>query len=160
MPPAAVGERAGLARIQLRARGQSVRSSPQRIPSQIRWRFQRCDGGADRQPAGQRPRPQGKGRGGANQTLAWRAPVEGSDVRRQRQADFRPSRRQNAAKQECGRIKERRNPSADAHGEPMGGGKPLFIVVPWAWAIRYRPSLFLRASLTQGAAESVRRCPW
>jgi hypothetical protein len=30
--------------------------------------------------------------------------------------------KQNAAKQEGERFKERRNPSADAHGEPMSGG--------------------------------------
>ena len=58
------------------------------------------------------------------------------------------------------RIKERRNPSADAHGQPMSGGKPLLIVPSWAWAIRYRPSLIHGVAFTQGAAESVRRCPW
>jgi hypothetical protein len=37
--------------------------------------------------------------------------------------------------------------SAEAHGEPMSGRAPLFIVTTWAWAIRYRPSLFRRAAL-------------
>ena len=55
---------------------------------------------------------------------------------------------QDAAKQEYERFKERRNPSADAHGEPMCGGKPLFIVNSWAWAIRYRPSLCHRFAST------------
>ncbi len=30
----------------------------------------------------------------------------------------------------------------------MSGGKPLFIVRSWAWAIRYRPSLGQRLALT------------
>ena len=42
--------------------------------------------------------------------------------------------------------------SADAHGKPMSEGEPLLIVPSWAWAIRYRPSLFPRAAFTQGAA--------
>jgi DNA-directed RNA polymerase subunit RPC12/RpoP len=45
-------------------------------------------------------------------------------------------------------TKERRNPSAEAHGKPMSGGEPHFIVPPWARAIRYRPSLFLHAAAT------------
>ena len=57
-------------------------------------------------------------------------------------------KRQDEAKKGSARIKERRNPSADAHGEPMSGGKPLFIVNSWAWAIRYRPSLCHRLALT------------
>jgi hypothetical protein len=55
---------------------------------------------------------------------------------------------QDAAKQECERFKERRNPFAEAHEMPMSGGEPLFIVNAWAWAIRYRPSLCRRLSLT------------
>jgi hypothetical protein len=45
-------------------------------------------------------------------------------------------------------AKERRNPSADAHGKPMSGGEPLFIGTSWSWAIRYRPSLVRRAVLS------------
>ncbi len=30
------------------------------------------------------------------------------------------------------------------------------MVSPWAWAIRYRPSLFPRAAFAQGAADSAR----
>ena len=55
---------------------------------------------------------------------------------------------QDAAKQEYERFKERRNPSADVHGEPMSGGKPPIIVASWTWAIRYRPSLGHRLALT------------
>jgi hypothetical protein len=47
--------------------------------------------------------------------------------------------------------KERRNPSADAHEEPMGDGEALSIVPSWAWAIGYRPSLCHRPSLTYGS---------
>jgi hypothetical protein len=50
----------------------------------------------------------------------------------------------------CERIKERRNPSADAHGEPMSGRKPLFIVATWSWAITLKvvPNLMVICSPT------------
>jgi hypothetical protein len=51
-------------------------------------------------------------------------------------------------KKEGERLKERRKPSADAHEEPMSGGESLPIGPSWARAIRYRPSLFHRLSLT------------
>ena len=38
--------------------------------------------------------------------------------------------------------------SADAHEKPMSDGEALPIVPSWAWAIRYRPSLCRRLSLT------------
>ena len=53
-----------------------------------------------------------------------------------------------AAKEEDDRCKERRNPSADAHVEPMSDGEALAIVPSWARAIRYRPPLRHRLSLT------------
>ena len=46
-------------------------------------------------------------------------------------------------------FKERRNPSADAHEEPMIEGEALSIVPSWTRAIRYRPSLHHRFSLTR-----------
>jgi hypothetical protein len=49
--------------------------------------------------------------------------------------------RLDAAKEEDGRCKERRNPSADAHEKSMSDGEALAIVTSWARAIRYRPSL-------------------
>jgi hypothetical protein len=48
---------------------------------------------------------------------------------------------QDEAKLPSERCKERRNPSADVHEKPMSDGEALAIVPPWAWAIRYRPSL-------------------
>ena len=58
--------------------------------------------------------------------------------------------KQGAAKQQCERFKERRNPSADAHGEPMSGRKPLFIVATWSWAITLKvvPNLMVICSPT------------
>jgi hypothetical protein len=58
-------------------------------------------------------------------------------------------------------FKEQRNPSADAHGQPMSGGKPLLIVTSWAWAIRYRPSLCQVPSVTfLSCAQRVREARW
>ena len=45
------------------------------------------------------------------------------------------------------RLKERRNPSAAAHDQPMSEREPLPIVSSWARAISYRPSLLHRLSL-------------
>jgi hypothetical protein len=56
--------------------------------------------------------------------------------------------KQDEADPPCERVKERRNPSADAHEEPMSEGKPLVIGRSWTRAIRYRPSLCHRLSLT------------
>lgn len=47
-------------------------------------------------------------------------------------------------------LTERRNPSAEDHGEPMSEGEPLPIVHPWARAIRYRPSLVHDVAVAQG----------